>query len=379
MLEMRLARIPAAFVCTALLARAACAAEARTVPFGKLPDGTAIEAVELSNAHGVRVRVLTLGATIQSLVMPDRDGRPGDIVLGYATAPEYLAGTQYFGATVGRYANRIAGARFTLDGRTYVLAANEHGNQLHGGPRGFNKVVWRLGAVQSGPTAAAVLSHVSPDGDQGYPGTLRVSARFSLDEHELRVEYRAQTDKPTVVNITNHSYFNLATESGGSILDARLTIHASRYMPIDAGLIPTGELRAVAGTAFDFRNPTPIGLHIRDGRDEQIVLAHGYDHNFVLDSASGTLRPIARLEDPRSGRVLDLLATAPGLQFYSGNFLDGSVVGKSGHTYRQSDGVCLEPQVFPNSPNEPRFPSARLDPGGEYRNIIAYRLSTEGR
>lgn len=344
--------------------------------FGKLGDGTKVEAVELSNAHGVTARIITLGASVQSLVVPDRHGKRADIVLGYATAAEYLAKPQYFGATVGRYANRIAAGQFTLDGKRFTLATNDGPNHLHGGGQGLDKVTWKLESVNAGSPARAVLSHVSPDGDGGYPGTLEVSATYSLnDRNELSVEYRATTDKPTIVNVTNHSYFNLAGESGNAdVMDHRVTLFAQAYTPVSETLIPTGERRSVAGTAFDFREPQAIGQRIRDGHDEQIRFGRGYDHNFIVNGAAGTLRPAARVEDPQSGRVLELLTSAPGVQFYSGNFLDGTSAGKSGRAYRQGDALCLEPQAFPDSPNHPDFPSARLDPGETYVNTMVYRF-----
>jgi len=346
--------------------------------FGKLEDGTGIEAIELSNDHGVSARVITLGATLQSLSVPDRDGRSDDIVLGYSTAKEYLAEPQYFGATVGRYANRIAAGRFTLDGKQYVLPTNDGENHLHGGPRGLDKVVWKVKPVSSGSPASVTLSYVSPDGDGGYPGTLDITVVYSLnDNNELAIEYRATTDKPTIVNITNHAYFNLAGEAGDSdVMDHRLMLFADQYTPVNATLIPTGELRKVAGTAFDFRKAHAIGDRIRDGSDEQIRFGRGYDHNFVVNGSAGTLRPGVRVEDPQSGRVMEVLTTAPGVQFYSGNFLDGTTVGKSGRVYRQGDAFCLEPQVFPDSPNKPDFPSARLDPGETYVNRMVFRFST---
>lgn len=346
--------------------------------FGKLDDGTRVEAVELSNAHGVTARIIALGASIQSLSVPDRDGKSADIVLGYASAAEYLANPQYFGATVGRYANRIAEGRFTLDGQRFELEPNDGSNHLHGGLQGLDKVVWQIESVTGGSPARVLLTHVSPDGAGGYPGRLDISAVYSLnDRNELTVEYRATTDKPTIVNITNHSYFNLTGESGNvDVMDHRLTLFADRYTPVDAALIPTGERRDVTGTAFDFRTPQAIGRRIRDGRDAQIRFGRGYDHNFVLEDTAGTLRAAARIEDPQSGRIMELLATAPGVQFYSGNFLDGTTVGKSGRVYRQGDALCLEPQVFPDSPNHPGFPAARLDPGETYVNTMVYRFST---
>jgi aldose 1-epimerase len=353
------------------------ASEAKRGFFGALADGTRVESVELTNRAAVSARIITLGATVQSLITPDRNGHPGDIVLGYATAQEYLDKPQYFGVTVGRYANRIAKGRFTLDGHTYTLATNDHGNHLHGGKRGFDKVVWTIDSVKSGPIATVSLSYVSPDGEEGYPGTLRVIATYSLDERgELRVDYQATTDKPTVVNITNHGYFNLSPQSvDGSVMSHLLQLNAARYTPVDATLIPTGERRPVAGTPFDFRKPMPIGKRIRNGRDQQIRYGRGYDHNFIVDGNPGELRTAARVEDPLSGRTMVLLTTSPGVQMYTGNFLDGTIIGKEERIYRQGDALCLEPQAFPDSPNHPDFPSARLNPGDTYRNTIVYRFS----
>lgn len=367
---------------TSSLASVAQAAEVTRSPFGELGDGTRIEAIELSNGSGVTARIITLGATLQSLSVPDRNGSSADIVLGYSSASEYLEKPQYFGSTVGRYANRIAGGRFTLDGKDYSLPMNDGKNHLHGGPQALDKVVWKVESATGGsPAAEAVLSYRSPDGDQGYPGTLDVTAVYTLnDQNELAVEYRATTDKPTIVNITNHAYFNLAGEmEGHDVMDHRLTMVADRYTPVDETLIPTGELRRVAGTVFDFREAEAIGLRIRDGGEEQIRFGRGYDHNFVINGAAGTLRLGARVEDPLSGRVMEVLTTAPGIQFYSGNFLDGTTLGKSGLVYRQGDALCLEPQVFPDSPNQPDFPSARLDPGDTYVNKMVFRFSTASR
>ncbi len=345
--------------------------------FGKLADGTAIEAVELSNGR-MSARIITLGAAIQSLQVPDRNGRPGDVVLGHATPAEYVAKPQYFGATVGRYANRIRDGRFSLDGTSYQLATNDGPNHLHGGVKGLDKVVWKIDSVKGGSPAAVVLSHMSPDGDGGYPGTLKVTATYSLnDRNELSVEYQATTDKPTVVNITNHSYFNLA--DGGDILGHRLTLLADAYTPVDVTLIPTGERRNVADTPFDFREPQAIGARVRDGNDEQIRFGRGYDHNYILRGKAGTLRLAAKLEDPASGRVMELLTAASAVQFYSGNFLDGTSIGKGGRIYRQGDALCLEPQVFPDSPNHSDFPSARLNPGDTYINTMVFRFSIAGR
>jgi aldose 1-epimerase len=355
------------------------AATAQRAPFGKLPDGTPIEIVTLANSHGVSARIITYGATLQALIAPDRQGQKADIALGYDDLTGYVEHPNYFGATIGRFANRIAGARFTLDGKTYNLAVNDKPNSLHGGTQGFDKRPWHIESVQSGASAAVTMTLTSPAGEQGYPGTLKVKEQFSLDEAgALTLDYSATTDAPTVVNLTNHSIFDLAGEgSHHGILDQRLTIPASHYTPVDANLIPTGALQAVAGTVFDFTHGRILGQDIRDGRDPQIVAGRGYDHNFALD-AGLTREPklAARLEDPQSGRVLEVLSTEPGLQLYTGNFLDGTRVGKHGHLYRMGDGVALEPQKFPNAPNEPKFASARLDPGSTYHHRMIFRLST---
>jgi aldose 1-epimerase len=353
------------------------AVEAKRVDFGTLQDGTRVAAVELSNGASMSVRIIALGAAIQSLSVPDRKGNVADVVLGHDTPREYLAKPQYFGATIGRFANRIAHGKFTLDDRQYTLETNDGPNHLHGGVQGFDKALWNVDEVTSGSPARVTLSYVSRDGAGGYPGTLQATAIYTLSErNELTVEYRATTDRPTIVNITNHTFFNLAAAGGhGDILEHRLTVYADSYTPVDATLIPTGERRKVAGTAFDFRQARAIGEAIHDGRDQQLRLGRGYDHNFVLTGRAGMLRPAARLEDPLSGRTMELLATAPGLQFYSGNFLDGTSVGKLGRIYRQGDGLCLEPQGFPDAPNRPEFPSARLDPGQEYVNTMVFRFS----
>lgn len=354
------------------------AAEAKREAFGALADGTPIEAVVLSNSHGVTARIMTLGATLQSLVVPDREGKGDEITLGYDTAAEYLATPNYFGASIGRYENRIRGGKFSLDGKAYTLETNNGPNHLHGGTAGFDKRVWSIETVKKGPEAKVVLHYRSVDGEAGYPGTLDARVTYSLnDRNELKIVYSATTDKPTIVNMTNHALFNLAGERAATdILDQRLTLHASRYTPVDPTLIPTGELRPVAGTPFDFRQPVAVGARIRDVRDTQLIAGQGYDHNFVIDGDVGTLRPGARLEDAASGRAMDVLVTSPGIQFYSGNFLDGRTIGRGGRAYRQSDGLVLEPQIFPDSPNQSSFPSARLDPGKTYSNVMVFRFST---
>ena len=357
----------------------ASAAEARREAAGALSDGTAVEAIVLTNDHGVSARILTYGATLQSLSGPDRSGKIADVVLGYDTVSDYELHPNYFGVTVGRYANRIAGGRFSLDGRNYQLPLNDTTNSLHGGGKAFDKVVWRVVSVDSGAEARVVLSHVSPDGDAGYPGRLDVTVTYSLDETgALTIDFGATTSAPTIVNMTNHAIFNLAGEGApGGVEAHRLTIPAAAYTPVDAALIPTGELRSVAGTVFDFRTPRIIGEGLRDARDEQIRLGRGYDHNFALDKGL-TDQPglAARLEDPNSGRVLEVSSTEPGVQVYSGNFLDGTLTGKGGHLYRMGDGLALEPQKFPNAPNRPAFVSARIDPDRPYRHVMIYRLTT---
>ena len=355
------------------------AAEATRENAGRLRDGTAVEAVTLRNAHGVSARILSYGATLQSLVAPDRHGRPADIVLGYDDAASYEARPNFFGVTVGRYANRIAGGRFVLDGRTYRLTQNDGTNSLHGGAQGFDKRNWRIVSVASGPVATVVLALTSPDGDQGYPGRLEVTVTYSLDERgDLRIAFAAATDAPTVVNMTNHAIFNLAGEGApGGTSRHWLTIPARAYTPVDERLIPTGELRPVAGTPFDFRRGRMIEQSIRDGRDPQILIGRGYDHNFALDKGvTAAPQLAARLEDPASGRVLEVLTTEPGLQIYTGNFLNGTLAGKSGHLYRMGDGIALEPQRFPDSPNQSGFVSARVNPGAPYRHVMIYRVST---
>jgi aldose 1-epimerase len=352
------------------------AVEAKDVDFGTLQDGTRVDAVELSNSAGMSVRIIALGAAIQSITVPDRNGVRQDVVLGYDSPREYVAKRQYFGATVGRYANRIARGKFTLDGHEYQLEANDGPNHLHGGLHGLDTVLWKFEELTRNPDGRVVLSYVSPDGAGGYPGKLTITATYTLNErNELAIEYRAKTDKPTIVNITNHAFFNLA--GNGTALNHRLKLFADSYTPVDATLIPTGERRSVANAPFDFRQPRAIGERIRDGRDEQLRIGRGYDHNFVIagEPSPQGFRLAASLEDPVSGRVLEVLTTAPGVQFYSGNFLDGTVVGKGGRIYRQGDALCLEPQVFPDTPNHPDFPSARLDPGREYLNRMVFRFS----
>ena len=383
---MELRRLLAAFlsVLAAVLAvpSPGNAAEARQENFGMLPDGHTVSVITLTNRNKLQVRVISLGATLQSILAPDRNGKFDDIVLGYSDLKGYLTNPSYFGATVGRYANRIAKGRFTLDGNNYQLPINNGVNSLHGGTVGFGQVLWTVVEVKSGPDASVTLRMVSPDGDQGYPGQLTATATYSLNErNELSLDYRATTDKPTIVNISNHAYWNLAGEGlGHSILDQLLTMPADAYTPVDDTQIPTGELRSVSGTPFDFRKAKAIGRDIRDGRDNQLLTGRGYDHNWVIGRQRvADPRLVARVEDPVSGRVLEMSSDQPGLQFYSGNFLDGSVVGKNGHVYRQGDGLALEPQLFPDTPNRPDFGSARLNPGQTYQNRITYRFTTSAK
>ncbi|GLV21715.1 aldose 1-epimerase [Sphingobium sp. TomMM35A] len=358
----------------------ALAAEASRAPAGQLPDGTAIEAITLSNGHSVSARILTYGATLQSLSGPDRDGKQADVLLGYDDLAGYLERPDFFGVTVGRYANRIGRGQFTLDGQSYQLPLNDKGNTLHGGGKGFDKQVWKVVSVRSEPRPEVVLSYSSPDGEAGYPGQLGTRISYALDESGgLTISFEAQASKPTIVNLTNHAVFNLAGEGApGGALGHLLTIPAKAYTPVDAGLIPTGEIRPVAGTPFDFRSPRRVDGAVRAGADRQISFGRGYDHNWVLDKGrTATPELAARLEDPASGRVLEVLSTEPGLQFYSGNFLDGTFLGKNDHLYRMGDGFALEPQNFPDAPNHPNFPSARVDPGKPYRHVMIYRLSVK--
>lgn len=344
-------------------------------PYGTLDDGTEVRRLVLQ-APGLRLSVLTYGGIIERLEVPDRAGRMGNVVLGLPSLAEYAARSPYFGCVVGRYANRVAGGRFALDGREYRLARNDGPNSLHGGARGFDKRVWDV--VAADPRRVE-LAYTSPDGEEGYPGTLRVRVVYALDgDRALRIEYRAQTDAPTVLNLTNHSYWNLAGEGSGTALDHELQIEADHFLPVDATAIPTGEVRPVDGTAFDFRRATPVGARVR-AADPQLLVGRGYDHNWVLrGGVAPAPRPAARLRDPASGRVLDVLTDQPGLQFYSGNFLDGSLVGPGGRTYRQGDAVALETQHFPDGPNHPAFPSTVLRPGEVFRSTTLLRFSADG-
>jgi aldose 1-epimerase len=344
-------------------------------PFGRTPAGVAVELFTLSRAGAPTIAITNLGGHIVSILAPDRSGRVTDVTLGYRDFVGYLGDTSYFGSLVGRYANRIAKGRFTLDGKTYALAVNNGPNALHGGPTGFQKRVW-TSKVVSGPDGDALeLTYVSKDGEEGYPGTLTAKVVYSLrKDGGLAIDYTATADAPTVVNLTNHAYFNLAGEGEGTILGHEMQIEADAYTPVDATLIPTGEVQPVEGTPFDFRKPVAIGARI-DAADEQLKAGGGYDHNFVLRGKMGELRLAARVREPKGGRVLEVWTTEPGLQFYSGNFLDGKIVGKSGKPYLRRGGFCLEAQHFPDSPNRPEWPSVVLRPGQTYRQTTEYRVT----
>lgn len=345
------------------------------VSFGTLPDsGGAIEQFILTNAHGIEVRAITYGAIITSVRTPDRTGKLGDIVFGYDSLSDYVNDATYFGAVVGRYANRIAHGRFTIGGRTFKLATNNGPNALHGGRRGFNKVVWSGEQFTHGDTVGVTLRYLSKDGEEGYPGNLRVTVTYSLTPaDELLVDFEATSDKATVVNLSQHSYWNLHGDGKGTILDHLLTLDASGYTPVDSTLIPTGEVTPVSGTPFDFRTPVTIGARI-DAPDAQLRFGHGYDHNFVIDRKVGGagLSHAARLADTVSGRTLDVATTQPGIQFYSGNFLDGTVRGKNGQVYAHRGALALETQHYPDSPNEPSFPSTILRPGDTLRSRTVF-------
>jgi aldose 1-epimerase len=341
------------------------------VPYGKTAAGEEIALFTLVNAKGMEAKIINYGGILTSLQVPDRAGKLDDVVLGFDSFEGYLKEHPYFGAIVGRYGNRIAKGKFTLGGVEYTLARNNGENALHGGLRGFDKAAWRATPKDA---RSLELSHISPDGEEGYPGTLSVTVNYRLTENnELRIDYTAFTDKNTVVNLTNHSYFNLAGQGTGDILGHQLELAADRFTPIDAGLIPTGELRGVAGTPFDFRQSTAIGARI-DGSDEQLGLGQGYDHNFVLTRRGEGPELAARVTEPKSGRMMEVLTTEPGVQFYTGNFLDGSLKGKGGKVYGRRSGLCLETQHFPDSPNKPGFPSVVLRPGQRYQSTTIYRF-----
>jgi len=344
-------------------------------PFGT-QGGRPVTLYTLTNAHGVEIRAMNYGGIVLSIRIPDRKGQVGDVVLGHETLEGYIPNPPYFGAIVGRYANRIANGTFTLDGKTYTLPKNDGPNTLHGGiDKTFNKVVWD-GEPLKGKTGVA-FSYVSKDGEEGFPGNLKVKVTYTLtDSNELVIDYEATTDKATPINVSQHSYFNLAGEGTSDILNHEIMINADRFTPVDKNLIPTGELRPVKGTPFDFTTSTKIGARIDDNY-EQLVLGHGYDHNWVLDRKGDGLSLAARVYEPTSGRVLEVSTTQPGVQFYTGNFLDGTITGKQGHVYKHRYGFCLETQHFPDSPNHPDFPTTILKPGETFRSSTVFKFSAK--
>ena len=338
-------------------------------PFGRTKDSVAVDLYTLKSDK-VEAAITNYGGIVVSLKVPDRTGKIADVVLGYDDLDGYLKTTPYFGALVGRYGNRIANGKFALDGHEYTLARNNGQNSLHGGLQGFDKKVWTARIDRDG----IYLNYVSKDGEEGYPGNLTVQVKYTVAGADLRLDYEATTDKDTVLNLTNHSYFNLAGQGEGDILKHEVMIDAGRYTPVGKGLIPTGELASVASTPFDFRMPHAIGERIGQN-DEQLKLGGGYDHNFVLNSGGGSLHLAARVMEPSTGRVLEVLTTEPGLQFYTGNFLDGAITGKAGKVYRKRYAFCMETQHFPDSPNHPTFPTTELKPGQQYRTTTIYRFS----
>jgi len=345
--------------------------------YGKLKSGEAVDLYKLTNSSGVEITVITYGARVQAIRCPDSRGKIADIALGFDNIEGYQRENPYFGAVVGRYGNRIAKGRFKLDSTEYKLAVNDGENSLHGGRKGFDKVLWTAKEVSDPAGPAVELTYVSKDGEEGYPGTLTATVRYTLTaKNELRLDYTLTTDKKTVANVTNHSYFNLSGEGSGDILRHRILIDADRFTPVDAGLIPTGELKPVEGTPFDFRQPHDIGERI-NANNEQLQRGKGYDHNFVLNGQMGTLRPVVHVVDPASGRTLDVSTTEPGVQFYTGNFLDGSVKGKSGHAYGFRTGFCLETQHFPDTPNHPSFPSTLVIPGTPRKSTTVYQFGVQ--
>ncbi len=344
-------------------------------PFGQTKDGVPVSLYTLRNINGMEVAICNYGGIVVFIKVPDRDGRLGDVVLGYDKLADYIKDSPYFGAMIGRYGNRIAKGKFKLNGKEYTLAINNGPNALHGGLKGFDKVVWNARILASAEGPAVELRYTSKDGEEGYPGILAVSAVYTLtQDNALKLEYTAITDKDTIVNLTQHSYFNLAGK--GDILNHVVMIPADKFTPVDSTLIPTGELRSVEGTPFDFRTPTPIGARINQD-NEQLKFGNGYDHNWVINKPLGELGLMARVYEPTTGRVLEVLSTEPGLQFYSGNFLDGKNTGKGGWVYQFRNGFCMEPQHFPDSPNHPNFPSVVLKPGQVYRNTIIFKFSVQ--
>ena len=365
-----------AMVAVVVLGTSMTLARARGVTkqtWGKTAAGEAVDLYTLTNAIGASVQIATLGGTVVSVMVPDKAGALGNVVLGFDSLDGYFGPHPFFGVLVGRYGNRIGHARFTLDGKTYTLAKNNGENSLHGGLKGFDKYVWKTREVTSPDGLAVELTHVSADGDEGFPGALSATVRYTwTDANGLRIDYTATTDKPTVLNLTNHSYFNLSAGAVATVLDHTLQLAADKFTPVDKGLIPTGELRPVAGTPFDFTKARRIGELI-DKDDEQIKFGGGYDHNFVFGGpANGSIRPAGRVTEPTSGRIMDVSTTEPGVQFYTGNFLDGSIKGRGGKPYVKRSGLCLETQHYPDSPNKPDFPSVVLRPGQTYKTSTQY-------
>jgi aldose 1-epimerase len=344
-------------------------------PFGRTPDGTPVEIYTLRNSSGMEARIMTYGGTVTSLKTPDKNGRFDDVVLGHDNLERYIKSSPYFGALIGRYGNRVANGEFTLGGNTHTLAANNGPNHLHGGLNGFDKVVWNAKPVETQHGSALELTYLSKDGEEGYPGNLSVTAIYLVTEkNELLVQFSATTDKHTVCNLTHHSYFNL--RGSGDVLGHIVQINADKFTPVDSGLIPTGELKPVGGTPLDFRKPAAIGERINETTDDQIKFANGYDHNWVLNKHPGEFGPAATVYEPTSGRVMEVWTTAPGMQFYTGNFLDGTIAGKGRQEYQFRAGFCMEPQGFPDSPNHPDFPTTELKPGEIYQHMILYKFST---
>lgn len=344
--------------------------------FGTTKDGTPVERYTLANTHGMEVRAMTYGGIVTNLRVPDKAGKLDDVVLGFDNLAGYMDNKPYFGAIIGRYANRIAKGKFTLDWKEYTLAVNNGPNSLHGGLRGFDKVVWHAEPFEKNDAVGIVFTYLSKDGEEGYPGNLNTKVTYTLtDNDELTFDYEATTDKATPVNLTQHSYFNLAGEGHGDILGHLLRLNASRFTPVDKDLIPTGELRSVRGIPLDFTSPTAIGARIND-KYEQLVIAGGYDHNYVIDHSADAMGLAARVEEPTTGRVMEVYTTEPGVQFYSGNFLDGTITGKQGHVYNRRNGFCLETQHYPDSPNHPEFPSTILRPGKTFHSRTSYKFLT---
>jgi aldose 1-epimerase len=365
--------------CAALVVLTATTGRAQAVKketFGKMPDGRIVDLYTLTNANGMEARIINYGAVLVSLKVPDQAGELGDVVLGFDDLDGYLKNTSFLGATVGRYANRIARGRFTLNGVAYRLAINNGENHLHGGLKGFDKAIWHARALRTSDGPALELTYLSKDGEEGYPGNLSVRVVYTItSRNEMKIEYSATSDKDTIINLTHHSYFNLAGQGNGDILNHKLMINARSFTPTDAGSIPTGKIQSVAGTPFDFRQPAVIGARISDD-NEQLQLARGYDQNWVLNGRAGVLKLAARVSDPSSGRVMEVLTTEPGLQFYTGNYLDGSLTGKDDKVYKYRYGLCLEAEHFPDSPNKPNFPSVVLRKGARFRSTTIYRFST---